>query len=377
MRDAGPAVPADPTQDPDWALFERAHAESAIPESRGLSEVERFIQSQTPTEARITGPRIGGHPAAQPAGPAAPRQPGDIVAPTQAAPGAPQQQTNQSPPSGTEQRTRAVSALKRDGWKDTAISKLSDEDLLEVGLARASSQDEVDSKFDDFRARLGEKGKAKAPDAQTPTSEKVATPASGSPGQTATPTLDAVAKSAAAEIAKTFTDNWGEEVGGPVGAAFEQSLKTFASPLMHENSQLRNGLEALAGMVEGMVEDSVRSAWSTDYPQTADPATWGEVEKAYQSLIQTGRYEMSVRGIREAYEHARRIALPGVPPARVQAQRAAEAREYEQSGSQQSVVGARAPATAGSSEDGELWGAFNRAHELSESSMRAMTGGAQ
>jgi len=385
MQDTGPAVPADPTQDPDWALFERAHAESAIPESRGLSEVERFIQSQVPAGVVPLDVRIGGHPAPRPAGPAGTEKPGDIRVPAQpAAQPATQQQNTQpaadaAPAQGTpvEQRTRAIAALKRDGWKDTAISKLSDTDVLEIGLARASSQAEVDSKFEDFRTRLGEKGKAQAPAAQPASNEKVATPASGGPGQTATPTLDAAVKSAAAEMAKTFSDQWGEEVGEPVGAAFEQSLKSLASPLMQENAQLRTGLEALAGMVEGMVEDSVFREWSSDYPQVNEEATRGELEKAYQALIQTGRYDMSVRGIREAWEHARRIALPGVSPVRVQAQRAAEAREYERSASQQPVVGARAPAAVASSEDGELWASFNKAHEMSDSAWRAMHGGAQ
>lgn len=378
MQDNGPAAPADPTQDPDWAQFERVHAESVIPESRGLSEVERFIQSQVPAELRIKG-----HPAPRAAGPVGAEKPGDIRAPAQAATPSPQQNTqpaaDAAPAQGTtvEQRTRAIAALKRDGWKDTAISKLSDADVLEIGLARASSQDEVDSKFEDFRTRLGEKSKAQAPAAQPASNEKVATPASGGPGQTATPTLDAAVKSAAAEMAKTFSDQWGEEVGEPVGAAFEQSLKSLASPLMHENSQLRNGLEALAGMVEGMVEDSVFREWSSDYPQVNEPATRGELEKAYTALIQTGRYDMSVRGIREAWEHARRIAMPGVLPARTQAHRAAEAREYEQSASQQPVVGARAPAAVASSEDGELYAAFNKAHEMSDSAWRALHGGAQ
>ncbi len=382
MQDTGPAVPADPTQDPDWAHFERAHSESAVPESRGISEVERFIRSQAPPDAQPLNVRIGGHPAPRPAGPVSKEAPGDIRAPAQpAAPAAPQAAPTEAaaPAQGTpvEQRTRAIAALKRDGWKDTAISKLPDTDLLEIGLARASSQDEVDSKFEDFRTRLGEKGKAQAPAAQPASNEKVATPASGGPGQTATPTLDAAVKSAAAEMAKTFSDQWGEEVGEPVGAAFEQSLKSLASPLMHENSQLRNGLEALAGMVEGMVEDSVFREWSNDFPQVNEAATRGELEKAYSALIQTGRYDMSVRGIREAWEHARRIAMPGVLPARTQAHRAAEAREYEQSASQQPVVGARAPAAVASSEDGELWASFNKAHEMSDSAWRAMHGGAQ
>lgn len=373
MRDAGPATPTDPTQDPDWARFEEVHRDTVIPPSHGLSEVERYLESQAPPEARQAMPRIGGHPAPQGAGPANATLPGDIKPAAQPA----ATQTNQPTPQDADQRTRAIAALKRDGWKDTTISKLPDTDLLEIGLARATSQDEVDAKFTDFRTRLSEG--AKPAKATTPQNgEEGATPASGSPGQTAPPTLDRAAKDAAGAVAKTFTDQWGEDVGGPVGVAIESSLKTFAAPLVAENQRLLGGLEAVAGLVEGLVKENVRQGWSQDYPQTSDPKVSAAIDKAYQTLIATGNYQMSVDGMREALEHARRIALPGVPPARVQAQRASETAQYERDANQQPVVGARAPAANGSrSEDAEMWGKFEDAHRLSDSAMRALTGGVQ
>jgi hypothetical protein len=374
-------VSADPTKDPEWAAFQAAHADSLIPASQGLSDVERYIQEQSGGGkegwlASEGAPKITGHPKATSGGPAgqiAQPLPAGQPQPSTGAQVVPAATTNQQTPEELEKRTNALAALKRDGWKDSMIQKLSDADLLEIGLQRHETQQAIDVKLGERRQALRET--AKDASKKEPV-ESGATPASGSPGPTAPPTFDAAIKEAATDVSKIFAEHFGEEIGKPAGTAMESALKKFAGPLLQQNQQLLQGLEVLGGFLEEVMARDVRRDWKDDFPAVADQPTWDQIRKTYERLTSTGSYE-GPDGMREAYEHARRIVLPGAQPAGVTAKRAAEEKKYADGHAALPVIGARAPATGEKSEDRELWDAFQQAHKLSASMNAAMGAGVQ
>ena len=350
---------ADPTQDPLWAQFEHAEKESLHAQSSPAQARDAAMVAKLPPElAALLGPagmqKLGGPAPAVPAPAAAP-----------AAPAAPGQQTTPAS-EATEKRIKALAALKRDGWKDSMIQKLADEELLEVGLQRHESQATIDAKLNERRQNVRETQTQQAP---TATPESGATPASGGPGQTAPPTFDGVVKEIAGEFGRHFTEQFGEEVGKPVSAAMEAGLRKLASHFDGQQQRTLKGLELLAEFAENTVASDVRRSWATEFPQTADKAVWDKIEETYDRLVAAGAYQ-GWDGMREAYEHARRIVLHGVAPTSA-AQRSAQQIQLEtQRVNGGPTVGARGAATAVRSEEQAEFEQFLRAHQLSDAALQ-------
>lgn len=348
---------ADPTKDPAWAAFERAHADSVTPTSRGEQDDAALVASLSPEMAMLLGQKVST---------AGPKESSPAASKTEDA-------KNTRSPEDIEKRTKALAALKRDGWKETMIQKLTDEELLEVGLQRHESQATIDSKLGERRQELREVKQA-AP--ETKTLESGATPASGGPGQTASPTFDVAVKDAAADISRQFAEQFGEEVGKPVAVAMESGLRKLAAPILEQTQGLYRALQVVGDVIEDWVARDVRRDWKDEYPDTAAPETWAKIEKAYVDLATTGKYQ-GIEGMREAYEHARRIVMPGVQPRSVAQRSAAEAQENAQKAAGGLTIGARNAALDVKTDEAREFEAFLKAENLSESLRASMGVGAQ
>jgi len=354
----------DPTKDPAWAAYQQALSANQIPPQRTASDVEKFIVEQ-----------VGGHEiadalknlnkppeAAKPA--TAPQQPAKEAAPAQAA------QPNTDTPEALQARTSALAALKRDGWTEAAIKKLADDELLQIGTARFKSQTDVDSSIADLRTRLGQAGNKPKPDAAN---EVDATRVSGGPEQTASPTFDVSVKAAAEALGKQFTEQFGEDIGKPVGTAMEAALRQISQPLLAQNQQLSQGLEAVAGyLVESAARD-IKREWRTEYPAALAGDTWAKIQDTQEKLAKTGSYQ-GLEGIFESFEHARRIVLPGAQPVSVSARDAQEQQLNDIKAAARPIVGGRTPGVTTKSADMELYEKYLQANKLSASVQASLTG---
>jgi len=352
----------DATKDADWATFERAEREATVgTPSRGALSDDALMGTLPPEIAALLR---AGKPTASGgvAGPAGGQQ--VQTAPTaaqQPAPGAPAQPNAPPTAPSTQERVNALAAMKRDGWSDKTIQKLSDEELMEVGTQRHTAQAAVDSKLNERRAELREGAPATTTDGKTD-----ATPASGGPGQTAT--LPSV-KEAAKSFGDFLSSKLGEEFGEPGAKVFESALQASVAPLVQ-------GLEVAFEFIEGAVARDVRREWKTEFPDAVKAENWDAIKKTQQQLFATGRYQ-GMEGIEAAWEHARRIHMPGAQPASVASRNAADEALLQQKSASGLTIGTRAPATGALGKDAEEFASFIRAEEMSRAATASLGYGPQ
>lgn len=167
----------------------------------------------------------------------------------------------QPTPANGEDLERSLAALRRDGLPQDVISKMTNEDIISLGLKRMKVQGDVDDAY----RQLQELKAAKETAPESDTAEEQ------------TPAVAPVAN--LNEAVQPFADIFGEDAAEALKGVQNAALQ----PLIDMVKTTQN-------MVEGVLMDSSRTALADQYPQLSTDASFQKVRTRMESLIKTGDY---------------------------------------------------------------------------------------
>ncbi len=185
----------------------------------------------------------------------------------------------------------AKAALYRDGWRDKAISALSDEEVLDLGAKRAEHQANIDAIVQE-RDRLR----------STTTQERGATE-----GATAEPTPDP--SEAASARVEPLVDALG--LDGDDAAAARDALTGLVSdatkPLQEQLKTLQDALQVSQAQAGQAQLTALRNELAERLPQLHEDGTWEQAVKAGDALHDQGFHA----DISDPKDRAKKLILAG------------------------------------------------------------------
>lgn len=159
---------------------------------------------------------------------------------------------------------KALSALKRDGLSSSVIDKMTNSEIIELGLKRAKVQGDADNAYRELSELKKTQEEAKESETESPA--------------LAEPT-DQPVPANIQEAIKPFAEIFGDDAA----EALSEYGKASVQPLMEV-------IQAQGRMLETVLMDSAKGQLQDRFPQLADGESYARVSDRMQSLAKTGEY---------------------------------------------------------------------------------------
>jgi hypothetical protein len=195
---------------------------------------------------------------------------------------------------------RAIKALRRDGWTEKELDKLSDKAVLRIGEKRARSQSDVDSRFAE-RSRDIQNGRRNGRERAREPEDDSAEPVTGDARYNAT--LDDAIEELEGYLVEGFAD---DALGQKTSAALRKVLGKATS--------ISREARARENLVNELIEERVRTRLGERFPKLkSDDDLWARIANLGHSLLEAGlkrrAYAPGLRGIEQAFSDAARARL--------------------------------------------------------------------
>ena len=167
---------------------------------------------------------------------------------------------------------QAFSALKRDGLKKDILEKMTNKEVLDLGLKRSKVQADTDNAYREL-AEL--KKQTDTADENQAESNAAAEPA------------DQPAKVNLKEAVEPFSEIFGEEAAEALVQAQQAALGTVEPQLENLQSQINGAIN----MVEGILLKAARNDLADRFPLMSNDDSYGRIRTRMDSLVKTGEYQ--------------------------------------------------------------------------------------
>lgn len=185
--------------------------------------------------------------------------------------------------------------LRRAKIPKSVLSKMDEDEILELADAQSEVQDGFQDKLDDLSDQIRQlKSPDEEPDDGTPTSRQ---------------TSRAFEK-AEKELKAMLGDEFSEEMGGRISSAIRSMIEAAVpqdrGPQVHP--EVERSLEALDRAVSATLIGQLRTRLQADYPQLERDRTWKRVSRKAQSWGGSDDYQ-GLEGLESAHRDAAKILL--------------------------------------------------------------------
>jgi hypothetical protein len=168
---------------------------------------------------------------------------------------------------------KALSALRRDGLGKEVIDKMSDEEILALGLKRAKVQADTDDAY--RRLKELEAGKESATEEEQTESEP-----SEPTDQPELLNLDSAVE--------PFSDLFGEDAGQALMGIQKATVKSIEDSVI---APMRQAMEQMGATLGNLMAEDTRRRMAADYPEIQQDQVFASVRDRAQKLAANGGYE--------------------------------------------------------------------------------------